>query len=306
MIFRIQNMTPPPLDYFVYLPGTPERARWGVEIRGCGRARSSPKQPYPAAGHPSDHHFDYKKGRTLQALQILFVSEGRGWLETASRGRQKVSAGSVFFLLPGEWHRYRPDPKTGWKEHWVELGGWVVRRLIEEGILDARQCVFHNAGATEIEELFEKLHTMLAGRQGYSVPELASAAHRLLGICAELRNAGGSQPKNSALVRRAEEHLAGLLGETVDLEALARKLGVGYSYFRRIFRDQTGLSPWQYLLRSRLARSRRIMASSDETLAAIAEKSGFSSAFHLSAAFKKAYGMSPDTWRKQLSSGPGR
>jgi hypothetical protein len=87
----------------------------------------------------------------------------------------------------------------------VELGGWVVRRLIEEGILDAQQCEFRNAGAAEIEELFKKLHTMLAGRKGYSVPKLASVVHRVLGICAELRNAGGSQPKNSALVRRAEE-----------------------------------------------------------------------------------------------------
>jgi hypothetical protein len=64
----------------------------------------------------------------------------------------------------------------------VELGGWVVRRLIEEGILDARQCVFHNAGVTEIEELFKKLHTMLAGRKGYLVPELANVAHRVRGI----------------------------------------------------------------------------------------------------------------------------
>jgi AraC-like DNA-binding protein len=291
-------------DYFVYIPGTPERARWGVEIRGCGRARFSPRQSYPPEGHPSDHHFNYQKGRTLQALQIVFVAEGQGWLETATRGRQRVSTGSVFFLLPGEWHRYRPDPKTGWKEHWVELNGWVVRCLIEEGILDARQCLFRNAGATEIEELFEKLHLMLAGRHDYAVPELASTAHRLLGICAELPNAGGRQSKTPALVRRAEEHLATHSGEAVDLKTLARKLGVGYSYFRRIFRDQTGLSPWQYLLRSRLARARRIMASSDETLAAISETAGFSSAFHLSAAFKKAYGLSPEAWRKNLGSAP--
>ena len=48
----------------------------------------------------------------------------------------------------------------------MELGGWVVRRLIEEGILDAQQCEFRNAGSSEIEELFKKLHTMLAGKEG--------------------------------------------------------------------------------------------------------------------------------------------
>ena len=88
----------------------------------------------------------------------------------------------------------------------------------------------------------------------------------------------------------------------MDLEALAEKLGVGYSYFHRIFREQTGLSPWQYLLRSRLARASRIMTSSKETLASIAEMAGFGSAFHLSSAFKKIYGVSPDIWRKQIKS----
>ena len=88
------------------------------------------------------------------------------------------------------------------------------------------------------------------------------------------------------------------------MEALAEKLGVGYSYFHRIFREQTGLSPWQYLLRSRLARARRIMTSSEETLASIAETAGFASAFHLSSAFKKVHGVSPDAWRKQIKGSP--
>jgi len=292
-------MTPWDSDYFAYLSTTPERSRWGVEVLGCGFTRVAPTQPYPPPGHPSNHHFDFKNGRTLEALQILFVAKGGGWLETTSRGRQKLPAGSVVFLLPGEWHRYRPDRKTGWTEHWVELDGWVVRRLIEGGTLNARHCVFEGLAANGIEEHFETLHPLISGRRQYSVPELAHIAHRMLGLCAEFPHAGETQSRISAIVRRAEEYLAAPHGEQVDLEALARKLGVGYSYFRRVFREQTGISPWQYLLRARLARARRILGSSDETLATIAETAGFGSAFHLSAAFKKAHHVSPTTWRKQ-------
>lgn len=304
MIISIQNMTPPKGDFFVYISTTPERARWGVEVLGCGFAKVAPGQPYPAPGHPADHHFDFKKGRTLRALQILFIADGSGWIQTATRERQRVTAESVVFLLPGEWHRYRPDPKTGWREHWVELDGWVVRSLIEEGVINNRQCLFQGIEGTGIAELFQKLHALLTARRQYTVPELANTAHQLLGLCTELSNSGKSPSRIAGVVRRAEEHLAEHHGENVDLEALAQKLGVGYSYFRRIFREQTGLSPWQYLLRSRLARAQRIMASGEETLASIAETAGFGSAFHFSAAFKKAHGVSPDTWRKQIKSSP--
>jgi AraC-like DNA-binding protein len=286
-------------DYFVYISTTPERARWGVEVLGSGFANIAPDQSYPAPGHPSDHHFDFKYGRSLQALQILFIAEGSGWLQTESRQRQRISAESVVFLLPGVWHRYQPDPKIGWKEHWVELDGWVVRRLIEDGVINNRQCVFQSVESSGIADLFEKLRDLLTGRRQYTVPELANTAHELLGLCSELPNAGKNPPRIAGVVRRAEKHLSVHQSENVDLEALARKLGVGYSYFRRIFREQTGLSPWQYLLRSRLACARRIMASGEETLASIAETAGFASAFHLSSAFKKVHGVSPDIWRRQ-------
>lgn len=294
-------MTPTERDYFIYISTTPERARWGVEVLGCGFAKVNYNTPYPVPGHPSDHDFDFENGRTLQALQILFIAQGSGWLKMGSRKRQRVAAGTLVFLPPGIWHSYKPDPKTGWTEHWVEMDGWIVRRLIDDGVISTRQCVFHGMHDAGILELFEKLHSMLRGKHQYAVPELANTAHRLLGLCAELQHAGKIPSRISALVRRAEEHLAAHSVEYVDLEALAKRLGVGYSYFRRVFREQTGLSPWQYILRCRLARARRLLGSGNETLAAVAETCGFGSAFHLSAAFKKNHGISPDTWRKKIT-----
>jgi AraC-like DNA-binding protein len=77
-------------------------------------------------------------------------------------------------------------------------------------------------------------------------------------------------------------------------------LGVAYSHFRRAFRQHTGFAPWQYMLHLRLAQARRLLASPDATIEDAAGRLGFSSAFHLSAAFKRTFGLAPSRWRRQL------
>ena len=54
------------------------------------------------------------------------------------------------------------------------------------------------------------------------------------------------------------------------------------------------------MLHLRLAQARRQLAASDATLDEIAARLGFSSAFHLSAAFKQAYGEPPALWRRRF------
>ena len=287
-----------PKNYFRYIPETPESTRWGVEVRGCGFAKIPAHSEYPPAGHPPDHRFDFKKGRVLQSLQILCIAEGNGVLKTSSCRRQRLSAGAVMLLLPGEWHTYRPDPTTGWAEHWIELGGAIPRQLLRDGVFQANRCVFPEGAASGIESVFQKIHPMLDGRRDASVPELSAQAFQLLTLCSELPTSSATRANVVEKVRRAERCLSNLPNdEPPDLPRLAKELGWGYSYFRRVFREQTGLSPWQYHLQARLSQACRLLASSDDTLQGIAETTGFASAFHLSNAFKKAYGESPGRWR---------
>ncbi len=286
-----------PESYFVYLPRTPERARWGVEVLGAGRVSIPAREAYPPTGHPTDHAFDFEKGRTLQALQILCVTAGEGLFESVSAGCHKVSAGTVMILFPDEWHTYRPALETGWTEHWVEVDGVVPRELIGGGVLQKQSCVFPGAAVAGVEAAFQDLHALLGGARQASVPEVSAAAYRLLALCAELPLDDARRSMMVDKVRRAERALSSIGGVPPDLQALARNLGWGYSYFRRVFKEQTGLSPWQYHLQSRLGQARRWIASSDLTLDEVAERSGFASAFHLSNAFKKTFGESPGALR---------
>lgn len=235
----------------------------------------------------------------LDALQVVMVTEGGGWLETRSLGMRRVEAGMVFLLLPGMWHRYRPDPASGWTESWLETQGSLVETLLAEGVFAEDAALLEGEVAAEIEVPLNAIHLSLMTGGEHQPALLAAEVLKVLALCAP----SSASPPDGAAVDRAVRKAAGILAERhaepVNVEELARELGVAYSHFRRRFRFLTGYSPWRYVIEVRLARARRLLLSGDATLDDIATRVGFSSGFHLSHAFKQAHGMSPTRWRKQ-------
>jgi len=303
LIICIQKMTLKTSDYFRYFPVTPELRRWGLGVTGSGHTRIAAGSSYPREKHPEDHQLDWEHGRVLDALQIVLISSGGGWLETRATGERRVEAGMVFLLLPQTWHRYRPDPKTGWTESWIEVQGPVVDELLHAETFPPATILRVGAIGSGIEEVLESIHRgILQGPNGFQ-PELSAAVLQLLALCSRISQNLARPSQIQRAVSEAEHYLGEHHSEPVNVEALAAKLGVSYSQFRRAFRARTGFAPWKYVIHLRLTRARRMLTSSDAKLDDIAARVGFSSGFHLSNAFKQAYGESPDKWRRTLMNG---
>lgn len=105
-----------PASFFRYRLPHDEAAHWGIGVHGGGAFQAKVGEPYPPVGHPSDHSFDWKAGRALGAFQVVLVAQGRGEFESQATGLVPLVAGMALLLFPGVWHRYRPDPTTGWTE----------------------------------------------------------------------------------------------------------------------------------------------------------------------------------------------
>ena len=71
-------------------------------------------------------------------------------------------------------------------------------------------------------------------------------------------------------------------------------------YISKIFKEETGESPINYLIKIRLEKARDILLkSSDSTIKNIANEVGYEDAYHFSKLFKKYYGISPLYYRKR-------
>ena len=271
-----------------------------MTVPAGGSQRCEPGEPYPPTGHPEDHAFTWAKGRVLDAFQIVFVAAGRGRFESEATGPREVAAGTALVLLPGVWHRYAPDPLVGWTEEWIELAGDVPRRLLQAGVIDPRLAVVEVERPLELKGLLDAIlarlrHALASGHD----PERAALGLQALAMVVTPPRPRDTRSSVAAAIARAERRLADSIERPLRMPALARELGMAYSYFRREFKRHTGLSPYQYLQQLRLDRARRMIANSSERWQDIAEQLGFASSFHLSAAFKKRHGVAPRHLRQQ-------
>ncbi|WP_328354297.1 AraC family transcriptional regulator [Streptomyces sp. NBC_00445] len=84
--------------------------------------------------------------------------------------------------------------------------------------------------------------------------------------------------------------------------SLAAKAGVSRAALARRFTDLVGEPPMSYLTGWRLALAADRLRTTDDTIAAIARHVGYGSAFALSSAFKRVYGVSPQDHRTRVAS----
>ncbi|UXN75036.1 AraC family ligand binding domain-containing protein [Devosia sp. A8/3-2] len=149
--------------------------------------------PYPPVRHPDDHHFVWEKGRTLQAYQFALISEGRGQLQSAPYPEHihKVKAGDVFLLFPGIWHRFSPDPMTGWVENWIECRGTAFDQVMGMG-LNLVNAPIWSAGP-DAAEIFNTVHRLAREDALLHQPTLSTPGLQLLALLCQSR-AGRARP----------------------------------------------------------------------------------------------------------------
>lgn len=99
------------------------------------------------------------------------------------------------------------------------------------------------------------------------------------------------------LVAQARGFLTEHCCHRVHLEDLAHALHSSAPHVTRVFRRETGLTLHRYLTRVRLVAALDAVAAGEEDLSALALECGFSNHSHMTAAFRREFGLTPSMWR---------
>ena len=99
-------------------------------------------------------------------------------------------------------------------------------------------------------------------------------------------------------LRQAIAYIHDRLSENLSLSEIARELDMSQYYFARLFKQSMGVSPYQYVMRLRIERTKYLLRMTSLSIAAIAQQTGFSNQNQLTIQFRRFTGTTPSNYRK--------
>ena len=103
-------------------------------------------------------------------------------------------------------------------------------------------------------------------------------------------------------VRKCLDYINAHIFQPISLSDLANFCGLSLSYTSDLFYKELGLRPTEYIRKQRLENAKIFLNDSNDSISAIAERLCFASPSAFCAQFKKAYGITPYAYRREIDS----
>lgn len=272
---------------------------WGVTMTTTGYHSIEPDfEVYPpVVGHPNKYHFSSERGRMLDEYQLIYITKGKGIFTDWQQEQTRIKEGDMILVRPSQWHSYMPDKKSGWDEHWIGFKGSYIDERFENGFFNPNQNIYHVGMREEILDLYKKaVHTATREPAGYQ-QVLAGIVNYLIGLTLSYDKTRQFESGIVLQMDKARLIIRDNIYENITPEQVASQLNMSYSWFRKTFKEFTGMSPSSYIHELRLQISKDLLTTTTMSIKDIAYTLNYDSAEYFSSQFKRNTGKTPLKYR---------
>jgi AraC-like DNA-binding protein len=274
---------------------------WGIVVTTIGYQFIPPRSHYPLSRHPGQYDFSPPDSRTLNEYQLIYITKGSGFFASQSVKKQRIGEGTVILLFPGEWHSYCPDSGTGWNEYWVGFRGLHIDRRVERQFFVREEPLFHIGHSSDIVGLYEDiLELAKQEKTGYQQMISSIVLHIMGAVYYKKKNSHFQESYLEDKIFEAKKLIKDDLEGSLSPEDIASGLGMGYSWFRRMFKEYTGVSPAQYRLQQKILRAKELLTDTSLNVSEVAYALHFENAGQFSTFFRKKTGRTPGEFRRLI------
>lgn len=236
------------------------------------------------------HHVIFEKNSGRNGMNCLIITlDGQGNIADRNNNIFSLNKNTLYF-----GHIQSSQSIYCIKGFWRYVCYWfsaIDFKLPKEGLyqipnLDADK---ENADANKIIDLLKKnsLQKTLQANAYFS--------YKIIDV---FDNLAINLEQPDLLVNKMIQFIKNHLTDDLRVSSLAQQFGYCEKHIRTLFQKSLHLSPQKFIMKAKLEQICEILLTSSITLQSLAEQFNFYSPSHLSAAFKKEYGLTPLEFKK--------
>lgn len=243
-------------------------------------------------------HFYYTPGYFLKrnnydSFLVMLITGGECTVTLPER-TMTARQGDVVLLDCYAPHQY--ESATGWEAYWLHFDGPLCRGYYEQ-ITESFGNILLPRNTQTVEHALSKVyHTFQSGTH-ITEPSISKYITNLL---TELLLSGSTKETApttrqslSDTIAYINEHFA----DSLSLEALADRVSLSPFYFTRVFTRETGMTPHQYLIATRISSAKFLLKSTDLSIKEVGFNCGFTSESSFCTTFRKWEHITPSEYR---------
>jgi AraC-like DNA-binding protein len=240
------------------------------------------------------------------SCEILYLHEGE--LTLYSGGREyEMKSGMVYVIPSCAVHRSVLKNKKVYRRTLVILNPWTYSRACySEQInnllmgLPAKEPIVVKDDFGGLAAL-EKIESELSVNDLLSEDIIVSAATELLaGIIRTAKRTEIASHTPGKLVSEVKLFIRENCRYQIRISKIAEQFFISKFYLTHIFKEQTGMSPKQFLIYTRLSKACGLLHKKDLKISEISELCGFTSPSDMTKKFRERYGISPTQFRRKI------
>ena len=230
----------------------------------------------------------------LSGTGMLYSQNGRKESDTFH-----IKSGQGFMIFPHQVCMYIADHEIPWEYVWIEFDGLRVKEAIELAGLKPEQPVY-KARYKDISETMKEEMLYIVNHKEESPFHLIG--HLYLFIDSLVRSStsvplGQDSSLREFYLKEAISFIEQNFQNDISVEDIAACCGLNRSYFGKIFHENMGKSPQEFLISYRMTKAAELLKLTALSVADIGNAVGYPNQLHFSRAFKNVYAISPRQWR---------
>jgi AraC family transcriptional regulator len=239
----------------------------------------------------------YVERDNFNSYLLMYVKSGTGIVKSKAETFY-VKENDVVLLNCHEHHAYFTE--TGWEIEWLHFDGNVSKEYYDLITMHCG-CVIPIGESNLIPRTIKSILNLFRYSKQILEPIVSCHIQRMLAeLIIIVRSSKGENLDKANPIGKAVEYIEANFKEKLSVKTVATFVNLSVYHFSRLFKKETGYSPYEYILKTRLDNAKILLKNSSLSIKEVAFNTGFNSESGFVTSFHQNVKMTPREFRETL------